>query len=244
MRTMMLIATLVAFGAFSGEDLIAKTVAERNAVVLKAKELYDKAEDAANTKMVTDLKTLLKKGGDKVAIATEILKVMPQDQEAYDILNKEGKLAELGKDLAATADSEMGKAVYKVWSDKSKLDLNDTGLMDTLEGGKYTKNPKMQDQFVQVTTVLVIPENGEYKALTSATKAKVTLNGKPVDWSKPTVIALPKGRYTLVAEFETFQKTFSIQFGKKSDASLEPLKAPYMETDVNALKELKRNKNR
>lgn len=234
----------VIIGSHAGEPLdpMQKALADRDSTVEKAKAVYDKAVEVANAKLLLDLKSAAKRTGvDKVAIYSEILKLAPDDAEATAALEKEGKQADPLKDVLVEA--EKGKAVYKVWSDKSKLDLDDTGLMDVVTGGKYTKHPNMQNKIVQVTAILVIPENGEYKAgLSATTKAKVTLNGKVVDWSKPTIIPLPKGRYPLVAEFETFPKTFSLQFGKKSDVSIEPLSAPYMDTDLNALKEFKKSK--
>lgn len=239
MKTLVLFSVLLTFAVVAGDD-VQKAVEVRNLTVQKAKEVFDKAETAANVKLVADLKLLLNRPNiDKVAIATEILKVDGKDKDAIAIINKEGTLADL-----PLTDAEKGKAIYKVWSDKSKLDLESTGLMDSVTGGKYTKFPNMQDKIVQITTILVIPENGEYKAsLSPNTRAKVTLAGKVVDWSKPTIIPLPKGKYPLVAEFESFPKSFSIQFGKKSDVAIEPLRAPYMETNENALKEIRKPAN-
>lgn len=227
-----------------GEDLVTKAMADHAAAVSKAKDVFEKAEYAAKTKLVLDLKAIMKRSTpEKVAAALEILNIDNQDQEAYDLLNKEGKLAELGKEAASVIEQYQNKAVYKVWNDKGRLDYAGTGLIDTLQGGDKNGNENLQYKFGTIKAMVEITTAGEYKVQAANYEGTVvvTFAGKRVDWSKPTVLPLAKGKYPLVIELNR-PRSFSLKFALKTDATMEAMSAPYLATDNAAVKEAKTDK--
>jgi len=220
---------------FGGE--VQKAVADHDIAVAKAKEVFEKASAAAKTKLTFDLKAIMKRSTtEKVDAAKEILKIDTIDEEAIAILNKEGKLAEIG--VAAEAiDQFQNKAVYKLWSDKTKLDYLGTGVIDMVQGGGGVNGFFVyKNTMIKAAIEITIP--GEYKIHAEGhNQIVVTFLGKRLECSRPTIVMLPKGKHPIMIEVNNPPKSFSIKFGPKANASMDVLAAPYLVTDTAALKE-------
>jgi hypothetical protein len=224
-------------------DPMLKALADRDIAIEKAKAVYDKAVEAVNSKLVLDLKAAAKRTGvDKVAIYTEVLKLAPGDAEATAALEKEGKLADAVKDTPF-ADLQ-GKAIYKIWNDKGRLDYAGTSTIDVVGGGHEKGiNPELQYKYGIVRAVIEVTTPGEYKCQIANYEGavSVTFAGKKVNWAQPTLLPLQKGKYPLVIELER-PRWWNLKFAPKAEASMETLKAPYLALDPEAAKEYVKEK--